>query len=131
MCRFPGRRVFEWLLLLPLAMPAYVIAYAYTDFLEYAGVVQEVLRAFFGWQNARDYWFPEVRSLGGAIIFMGFVLYPYVYLLTRAAFLEQSVSLIEASRVWAGPLAYFFQCFVALGSTGHRGGPCPRADGNA
>ena len=109
MCRFPGRRVFEWLLLLPLAMPAYVIAYAYTDFLEYAGVVQEVLRAFFGWQNARDYWFPEVRSLGGAIIFMGFVLYPYVYLLTRAAFLEQSVSMIEASRVLGrGPWHTFF-----------------------
>ena len=99
MCRFPGRKLFEWLLLLPLAMPAYVIAYAYTDFLEYAGVVQGGLRGLFGWQSARDYWFPEVRSLGGAIVFMGFVLYPYVYLLTRAAFLEQSVSMIEASRV--------------------------------
>ncbi len=99
MCRFPGRKVFEWLLLLPLAMPAYVIAYAYTDFLEYAGVVQGLLRDLFGWQSARDYWFPEVRSLGGAIVFMGFVLYPYVYLLTRTAFLEQSVNMIEVSRV--------------------------------
>ena len=99
MCRFPGRKLFEWLLLLPLAMPAYVIAYAYTDFLEYAGVVQGLLRDLFGWQSAQDYWFPEVRSLGGAIVFMGLVLYPYVYLLTRAAFLEQSVSMIEASRV--------------------------------
>ena len=110
MCRFPGRKMFEWLLLLPLAMPAYVIAYAYTDFLEYAGVVQGGLRGLFGWQSAQDYWFPEVRSLGGAVVFMGFVLYPYVYLLTRAAFLEQSVSMIEASRVLGrGAWSTFFR----------------------
>ena len=99
MCRFSGRRVFEWLLLLPLAIPAYVIAYAYTDFLEYAGPVQGLLRALFGWQSARDYFFPEIRSLGGAIILMGLVLYPYVYLLARSAFLEQSVNVLEVSRV--------------------------------
>ncbi len=99
MCHFPGRRIFEWLLLLPLAIPAYVIAYAYTDFLEYAGPVQGALRTFFGWQSAQDYYFPEIRSLEGAIIFMGLVLYPYVYLLARAAFLEQSVSVLEVSRV--------------------------------
>ena len=98
MCRFPGRKVFELLLLLPLAMPAYVIAYAYTDFLEFAGPVQGLLRTIFGWQSARDYFFPEIRSLGGAIIMMGLVLYPYVYLLARSAFLEQSVNVLEASR---------------------------------
>ena len=98
MCRFPGRKVFEWLLLLPLAMPAYVIAYAYTDFLEFAGPVQGLMRTIFGWQSARDYFFPEIRSLGGAIMMMGLVLYPYVYLLARSAFLEQSVNVLEASR---------------------------------
>jgi iron(III) transport system permease protein len=99
MCRFPGRRIFEWLLLFPLAIPAYVIAYAYTDFLEYAGPVQGLLRALFGWHSARDYFFPEIRSLGGAITLMGLVLYPYVYLLARSAFLEQSVNVLEVSRV--------------------------------
>ncbi|MGB1612105.1 MAG: ABC transporter permease [Arenicellales bacterium] len=99
MCRFPGRRIFEWLLLFPLAIPAYVMAYAYTDLLEYAGPVQSSLRALFGWQSARDYFFPPVRSLGSAIMFMGLVLYPYVYLLARSAFLEQSVSVLEVSRV--------------------------------
>ena len=79
MCRFPGRKVFELLLLLPLAIPAYVIAYAYTDFLEFAGPVQGLLRTIFGWQSARDYFFPEIRSLGGAIIMMGLVLYPVSY----------------------------------------------------
>ncbi len=98
MCRFPGRRVFEWALLLPLAMPAYVIAYVYTDMLEYAGPVQGALRALFGWASPRDYWFPEIRSLGGAISMMTLVLYPYVYLLSRAAFLEQSVCVLEVSR---------------------------------
>lgn len=98
MCRFRGSRVLEWALLLPLAMPAYVIAYTYTGFLDYAGPVQSGLRVLFGWQSARDYWFPEIRSLGGAISMMSLVLYPYVYMLTRAAFLEQSVCVLEASR---------------------------------
>ncbi|KAA3622624.1 MAG: iron ABC transporter permease [Proteobacteria bacterium] len=99
MCRFPGRRYFEWLLLLPLAMPAYVIAYMYTDLLEYSGPVQGLLRRLFDWESSRDYWFPEVRSLGGAIMLMGLVLYPYVFLLARAAFLEQSAAMLEASRI--------------------------------
>lgn len=98
MCRFPGRRVFNWALLLPLAVPAYVLAFVVTDQLEYAGTVQTALRAVFGWRNAADYWFPEVRSLGGAIVVMTLVLYPYVYLLARAAFLEQSVCVLEVSR---------------------------------
>lgn len=98
MCRFPGRRFFEWALVLPLAVPAYVIAYVYTDLLEFSGPVQVVLRDFFGWGNRQDYWFPEIRSLGGAITVMTLVLYPYVYLLARAAFLEQSVCVLEVSR---------------------------------
>ncbi|MEQ8227195.1 MAG: iron ABC transporter permease [Rhodospirillales bacterium] len=93
---FPGRRVFEWLLLLPAAMPAYLIAYVYTDFLEYAGPVQGFLREVFGWQRASDYWFPEIRSMEGAIMVMGAVLYPYVYVMSRTAFLLTPSSLFEA-----------------------------------
>ena len=95
---FTGRAIFTWALLLPFAVPAYVIAYVYTDLLEFAGPVQTTLRSIFGWQSARDYYFPSVRSLGGAIVMMVFVLYPYVYLLARSAFTEQSASLIEAAR---------------------------------
>lgn len=98
MCKFPGRKMLEWALLLPFAVPAYVIAYVYTDLLEYAGVVQGALRGFFGWSSFQDYWFPEIRSMGGAITMMALVLYPYVYLMSRAAFLEQSMSLFSVSR---------------------------------
>ena len=93
---FPGRRIFEWMLLLPAAVPAYLIAYTYTDFLEYAGPVQRTLRGLFGWQSAADYWFPEIRSMGGAMLVMGAVLYPYVYAMSRAAFLLTPASLFEA-----------------------------------
>jgi iron(III) transport system permease protein len=96
---FPLRSQFEWMLLLPLAIPAYVIAYMYTDLLEFAGPVQQTLRALFGWELARDYWFPNIRSMLGGILMMGLVLYPYVYLLARAAFLEQSPNQFEASRL--------------------------------
>ncbi|MBV1787116.1 iron ABC transporter permease [Marinobacterium sp. D7] len=99
LCHFPGRRLFEWALLLPFAIPAYVIAYLYTDLLEYAGPIQGMLRDLFGWQSARDYWFPEIRSMGGAITMLTLVLYPYVYLLARASFLEQSMSIRDASRM--------------------------------
>ncbi|MFM8799814.1 MAG: ABC transporter permease [Tagaea sp.] len=98
MCRFPGSRALELLLLLPLAMPAYIIGYAYTDLLQFAGPVQSALRETFGWRRG-DYWFPEIQSLGGAAAMLVLVLYPYVYLLARAAFLEQSVCVLEASRV--------------------------------
>jgi len=97
MCRFPGREVFHWALILPLAVPAYVVAYAYTDFLHHPGPVQSLLRDVTGW-GANDYWFPNIRSEGGAIFVFSFVLYPYVYLLARAAFLEQSICALEASR---------------------------------
>lgn len=96
---FPLQRTLVWLLLLPLAFPAYVIAYLYTDLLEYAGPVQGALRAVFGWDLASDYWFPEIRSMGGAIMVMGVVLYPYVYLMARAAFAEQSPHLREQCRL--------------------------------
>lgn len=97
MCRFPGKRIFEWALLLPLAVPTYVIAYAYTDFLQVAGPLQSALREWFNWQYG-DYYFPNVRSLGGAITLIIFVLYPYVYLLARASFLEQSVCVLDVGR---------------------------------
>ena len=115
MCRFPGKSMFEWALLLPMAMPAYVIAYLYTDILEYAGPIQTLLRDLFGWTMKRDYWFPEIRSLGGAISMMTLVLYPYVYLLSRAAFMEQSICVLEASRVLGrGPLRSFFSVALPL-----------------
>ena len=94
MCSFPGRRWLSWALLLPLAMPAYIIAYTYSGLLDFAGPVQSWIRDLTGLSYG-DYWFFEIRSLGGAIIMMSLVLYPYVYLLARAAFLEQSVSSIE------------------------------------
>ena len=96
---FPLRKYLEWMLLLPLAVPAYVIAYLYTDLLEYAGPVQSFLREVFGWQLARDYWFPNIRSMGGAIMMMGLVLYPYVYLMARTSFIEQSPHLLDVSRL--------------------------------
>lgn len=99
---FPGRQLFNWALLLPFAVPAYVIAYIYTDLLEFAGPLQSSLRALFGWKLATDYWFPDIRTLPGAICMMTLVLYPYVYLLSRAAFLEQSASVLEAARVLGG-----------------------------
>ncbi|MEX0584489.1 MAG: iron ABC transporter permease [Natronospirillum sp.] len=97
MCRFPGRRVFEWALLLPLAVPTYVIAYAYTDFLQYAGPLQTWLRGLTGW-GVHDYYFPNIRSLGGAATLFSLVLYPYVYMLARASFLEQSVAVLDVGR---------------------------------
>jgi iron(III) transport system permease protein len=96
-CDFPGRKIFQWALLLPLAVPAYIIAYTYTGMLDFAGPVQSFIRELTGWR-ARDYWFPEIRSINGAWMMLSLVLYPYVYLLTRAAFLEQSSVTLEASR---------------------------------
>jgi iron(III) transport system permease protein len=97
MTRFPGVRVFEIALVLPLAFPAYVLAYAYTSILDHPGIVQSTLRAVMGW-GPRDYWFPEIRSLGGAALMLVLVLYPYVYLLARASFLQQSGTTFLAAR---------------------------------
>jgi iron(III) transport system permease protein len=112
---FPGRAVLQWALLLPLAVPAYVAAYALVDFLEYAGPVQTALRAAFGWQNAADYAFPPVRTRGAAILVLAGALYPYVYLLARAAFREQSGSAAEVARaLGAGPVARFWRVGLPL-----------------
>ncbi len=98
---FPGRKIFEWALLLPLAMPAYVVAYAYTDFLQYGGPAQTALRALTGGQG---HMLPEVRSLGGAVLVFVLTLYPYVYLLARAALAERAAHLMEAARMLGAPL---------------------------
>ena len=97
MTRFPGSRWLEWALVLPLAMPAYIIAYTYTGMLDVAGPVQGFIRDTFDLRFG-DYWFPQIRSTGGAITMLSLVLYPYVYLLSRMAFLEQSVCVLEVSR---------------------------------
>jgi iron(III) transport system permease protein len=98
---FPGAKALEWALLLPATVPAYIIAYTYTDLLEYAGPVQDYLRTLFGWQSARDYWFPEIRSLGGATLVMASVLYPYIHLLARTAFRLTPASYYEVARLHA------------------------------
>ncbi len=111
---FPGRRFFEWALVLPLAMPAYVLAYVYTDFLQFVGPVQTWLRDTFGWSYG-DYWFPDVRTLPGAMLMFMCVLYPYVYLLARAAFLERASGMLEAARTLGmGPWQAFFRVSLPL-----------------
>jgi len=114
MMRFPLVRVFEWALLLPLAVPAYVMAYVYTDLLSFAGPVQAAIRDLTGWGYG-DYWFPRIRSLPGAALMLGLVLYPYVYLLARAAFIEQSICVLEVSRTLGrGPWRSFFGVALPL-----------------
>ena len=129
--RFPGSGFLEWALMLPLAMPSYVMAYAYTDFLQYAGPLQTALRAMFGWSR-QDYWFPDVRSLGGAATMFVFALYPYVYLLARTAFIERPPALMEAARTLGlDRRQAFWRVELAAGASGHcrrhRAGP----DGDA
>ena len=115
MYRFPGRDWLAWVLLFPMAIPAYVGAYALVDFLDYSGPLQVGLRAAFGWVSARDYWFPEVRSLPTAILVLSAALYPYVYLLARAAFREQSGGSYEVARaLGAGPWGLFFRVGLPL-----------------
>ena len=96
---FAGRRILEWMLLLPAAIPAYIIAYCYTEFFEYAGPLQSGLRHLFDWQSPRDYWFPEIRSLSGAVLVMASVLYPYIFMVTRIAFRLTPASLFEIALV--------------------------------
>ncbi|WP_306119681.1 MULTISPECIES: iron ABC transporter permease [unclassified Roseitalea] len=122
LCQFPGRRVFEILLALPLAFPAYVLAYAYTDLLDHPGAVQTALRAVTGW-GPRDYWFPEIRSLPGAALMLIFVLYPYVYLLARAAFLRQSPTAYFAARTLGhSPWSAFFRVSLPVARPAIAGG---------
>ncbi|MDC0057027.1 iron ABC transporter permease [Alphaproteobacteria bacterium] len=97
---FLGKNILEWALLLPAAVPAYIIAYAYTDIFEYAGPFQGMLRDIFGWESAKDYWFPNIRSMGGAILVMSAVLYPYIYLMTRASFLTTPISFYQTSSIY-------------------------------
>ncbi|MEO1658392.1 MAG: iron ABC transporter permease [Pseudomonadota bacterium] len=106
---FRGRRFWSWVLVLPIAAPAYIIAYLYTDLLTYSGPVQSALRDVFDW-SAADYWFPEVRSLPGAALMLSLVLYPYVYLLARASFAAQSRSQLLAARsLGLSPLRAFWR----------------------
>jgi iron(III) transport system permease protein len=111
---FPGRRIFSWALVLPLAMPAYVMAYVYTDLLQFVGPVQTTLRETFGWAHG-DYWFPDIRTLPGAMLMFVCVLYPYVYLLARSAFLERASGMLEAARTLGmGPWRAFFAVSLPL-----------------
>ena len=96
---FRGVRILEWALLLPATVPAYIIAYTYTDLLEFAGPIQGYLREFFGWTSAKDYWFPEIRSIGGAILVMASVLYPYIYIMARTAFRLTPASYLEVAEL--------------------------------
>jgi len=115
MYRFAGVRWLQWALLMPLAIPAYVGAYALVDFLEYAGPVQTHLREVFGWSTSRDYWFPQIRTRGSAIIVLSASLYPYVYILARAAFREQSGAAYDVARaLGAGPFARFWRVGLPL-----------------
>ena len=98
MYRFPGRGLLDRLLVLPLAMPTYIVAYCYVELLDFSGPVQRTLRALFGWRTVKDYWFPDVRTLTGAILVLSAVLYPYVYLSARASFVQQSICVLEVAR---------------------------------
>jgi len=113
---FFGKKFFEWMLLLPAAVPAYIIAYTYTDFFEYAGPLQSLLRDIFGWNSSKDYWFPNVRSMGGAILVMSSVLYPYVYLMTRASFITTPVSFFQTSSIYGRNS--FFNVAIPFGRPG-------------
>ena len=114
MCRFPGKKLFVWLLLLPMAMPAYIVAYTYTGMFDFAGPVQTAIRDWTGW-GYRDYYFPQIRSMSGAIAMLSFVLYPYIYLLARSTFLEQSVGVMEVARTLdCGPWTVFYRVALPL-----------------
>lgn len=142
MYRFPGRALLDRLLVIPLAVPTYIIAYCYAEIFDYAGPAQTALRAWFGWTSVRDYWFPDIRSLGGAIFVLSAVFYPYVYLAARASFVQQSVCTLEVARTlgrtsmgafWAvalplarpglaaGTALVVMECFNDLGAVQHLG----------
>jgi len=115
MYRFPGRAIVDRLLVIPLAMPTYIIAYAYVELLDYAGPLQTFVRDLFGFRSSRDYWFPEIRSIGGAVFIMASVLYPYVYLTARASFVQQSVCALEVARTLGrSPLGVFWAVALPL-----------------
>jgi iron(III) transport system permease protein len=107
-CDFPGRSLFEWALLMPLAVPGYIVAYSYLDVLHPLGPVQETLRALLGIASPRDFRLPDVRSLGGCVFVLACVLYPYVYLSARASFLVQSAAALEVARTLGASRAKAF-----------------------
>ena len=112
---FPMRRVMSWALVLPIAIPTYIAAYAFVEFFHFTGPVQSLLRDMFGYQSARDYWFPNIRSLGGASIIMSLVLYPYVYLATRVVFLMQSRHAADVARsLGAAPFRVFWRILLPM-----------------
>ena len=114
-CEFPSRTVLQWALMLPLALPPYIVAIVYTDLLDFSGPVQQFLRSLMGWQQISDYYFPDIRSLLGAILILSLTLYPYLYLLLRSAFLGQSGALFQAARsLGLSPLAAFFRVSLPL-----------------
>lgn len=122
MTQFPGRRFLAYALVLPLAAPAYVVAYAFADLLQAAGPVQGLLRGLTGWRVG-DYWFPDIRSLWGAGLIFTLTLYPYVYLLARAAFLQQSASALDVARTLGlGPWRVFFRVALPLARPAIAGG---------
>ncbi|MCG6201499.1 ABC transporter permease [Psychromonas antarctica] len=114
-CEFPSRTILQWALMLPLAIPPYIVAIVYTDLLDFSGPLQRLLRGVMGWQRAGDYYFPEIRTLFGAILILSLALYPYLYLLLRGAFLGQSGSLFQAARsLGASPLRAFYRVSLPL-----------------
>ena len=114
-CEFPSRQKLQWLLMLPLAMPPYIVAIVYTDLLDFAGPVQLALRAIFGWESINDYYFPDIRTIFGASFVLALSLYPYLYLLLRGAFLTQSSGLFQAARTLGlSPLKAFFKVSIPL-----------------
>lgn len=113
--RFWGQKTLQWLLCLPLAMPAYLIAYLYTDLLDYSGAFQGWLRSIFGWSSPQDYWFPQIRTLYGACFVLALVLYPYIFLLVRVALLEQSENLTHSAKMLgASPFQLFRRVTLPL-----------------
>jgi iron(III) transport system permease protein len=112
---FPGKRHFAWMLVLPIAIPTYIAAYAFVEFFHFAGPVQTALRAVTGWQSARDYWFPNIRSLSGAALILSLVLYPYVYLAARMVFMMQSRHQADVARsLGASPLRVFWKVSLPM-----------------
>jgi iron(III) transport system permease protein len=115
MCRLPSERWLQWALVLPMAMPAYLVGYVYTGWFDFAGPLQMGLRSIFDWQSVHDYWFPNLRSLGGASFVLALVLYPYIYLLARTAFMEQSASLLQSARLLrCSPWQSFYRVSLPL-----------------
>lgn len=119
MCEFPGRRLFDWALMLPLAVPGYVMAFVFLGLFTYAGPVQTALRGWFG----SSAWFPDIRSAGGVVLVFSLVLYPYVYMLARAAFMTQGRHMMDAGRVLGlGPVAAFFRVALPVARPAIAGG---------